>query len=185
MRPDARGWFSGVRRIVSPNADRRPPGTPVSLLVIHNISLPPGVFEGDAITRLFTNTLDTGAHPYFAQLEGLKVSAHFLIRRSGETIQFVACGRRAWHAGVSSWQGRDRCNDFSIGIELEGDDHQPFADAQYTALARLTRRLRRAYPFINSMAGHSDIAPQRKTDPGPHFDWARYRRLIGERHAAG
>jgi AmpD protein len=183
MKPDARGWFSGVRRIASRNLDRRSPGARVSLLVIHNISLPPGVFEGDAIIRLFTNTLDTTAHPYFAQLDRLKVSAHFLIRRSGEIIQFVPCGMRAWHAGVSVWQGRERCNDFSVGIEMEGDDHRPFADAQYTALGRLTRRLRRAYP-LDSIVGHSDIAPGRKTDPGPHFDWARYRRLIGESFTA-
>jgi AmpD protein len=178
VKPDQSGWFSGVRRIASPNHDRRPPGERIDLLVIHNISLPPGVFEGDAIIRLFTNTLDTTAHPYFAQLQGLRVSAHFLVRRNGEIIQFVPCGMRAWHAGVSSWQGRERCNDFSIGIELEGDDHGPFADAQYAALARLTRKLRSTYR-IESLAGHSEIAPQRKTDPGPYFDWPRYRRLIG------
>jgi AmpD protein len=176
---DAEGWISGLRRISSPNQDRRPPGTAVDLLVIHNISLPPGEFGGDAITRLFTNTLDTTQHPFFAQLQGLKVSVHFLIRRDGEIIQFVACGKRAWHAGVSTWQGRGRCNDFSIGIELEGDDCQPFAEAQYAALARLTRRLCRTYP-IASIAGHSDIAPERKTDPGPCFDWQHYFRLIGQ-----
>jgi len=175
---DAQGWISGARRIASPNFDQRPPGTPVDLLVIHNISLPPGEFGGDAIIRLFTNTLDTALHPYYAQLRGLKVSAHFLVRRDGEIIQFVACGKRAWHAGVSSWHGRERCNDFSIGIELEGDDYQPFADAQYAALTRLTRLLRRAFP-VGGIAGHSDIAPGRKTDPGPHFDWQRYSRLIG------
>jgi len=175
---DAEGWISGARRIASPNFDQRPPGTPVDLLVIHNISLPPGEFGGDAIIRLFTNTLDTALHPYYAQLRGLKVSAHFLVRRDGEIIQFVACGKRAWHAGVSSWHGRERCNDFSIGIELEGDDYQPFADAQYAALTRLTRLLRRAFP-VGGLAGHSDIAPGRKTDPGPHFDWQRYSRLIG------
>jgi len=175
---DAQGWISGARRIASPNFDPRPPGTPVDLLVIHNISLPPGEFGGDAIIRLFTNTLDTALHPYYAQLRGLKVSAHFLVRRDGEIIQFVACGKRAWHAGVSSWHGRERCNDFSIGIELEGDDYQPFADAQYAALTRLTRLLRRAFP-VGGIAGHSDIAPGRKTDPGPHFDWQRYSRLIG------
>lgn len=178
MRADARGWMSGVRRIASPNHDRRPAGARVGLLVIHNISLPPGQFGGDAIVGLFTNTLDTAAHPYFAQLQGVKVSAHFLIRRGGEIIQFVPCGRRAWHAGVSSWHGRERCNDFSIGIELEGDDYQAFAEAQYRALARLTRRLCRAYP-ISAVTGHSDIAPQRKTDPGPFFDWGHYLRLIG------
>lgn len=180
MKPDSSGWLSGVRRIGSPNHDLRPPGTAVDLLVIHNISLPPSQFGGDAIMRLFANTLDTTAHPFYAQLQGLKVSAHFLIRRDGEIIQFVACGKRAWHAGVSSWRGRERCNDFSIGIELEGDDFQPFADVQYSALARLTRSLCRRYP-ISAIAGHSDIAPQRKTDPGPCFDWQRYFRLLGER----
>jgi len=170
---DPLGWFSGVRRIGSPNHDWRPPGSAITLLVIHNISLPPGEFGGDAIVRLFTNTLDTEEHPYYAQLRGMKVSAHFLVRRNGAIIQFVACGKRAWHAGVSSWRGRGRCNDFSIGIELEGDDYQPFTSAQYAALIRLTRRLCRAYP-ISGIAGHSDIAPQRKTDPGPHFEWAHY-----------
>ncbi len=153
----------------------------IDLLVIHNISLPPGEFGGDAIIRLFTNTLDTTQHPYYAQLNGLKVSAHFLIRRDGEIVQFVACDRRAWHAGVSNWRGRSRCNDFSIGIELEGDDYQPFAGPQYQALARLTRRLRRSYP-IRGITGHSDIAPERKTDPGPCFDWVHYFSLIGQVH---
>lgn len=178
MKRDELGWFSGVRRIPSPNKDRRPPGVDIELLVIHNISLPPGEFGGDAVARLFTNTLDVSEHPYYAQLKGLKVSAHFFIRRDGEIIQFVACGKRAWHAGVSSWRGRGRCNDFSIGIELEGDDTQAFASAQYTALARLTRRLCRSYP-ISGIAGHSDIAPQRKTDPGPFFEWRRYFGLLG------
>lgn len=178
VKPDADGWLSGVRRLPSPNQDRRPPGCAIELLVIHNISLPPGKFGGDAIARLFTNTLDTAAHPFYAQLEGLKVSAHFLIRRDGEIIQFAACRRRAWHAGVSEWHGRPRCNDFSIGIELEGDDHQAFADMQYAALARLSRRLCRSFP-IRGIAGHADIAPGRKTDPGPHFDWARYFAGIG------
>ncbi len=174
MKVDGQGWLSGVRRIASPNQDRRPAG--------ERISLPPGEFGGDAVAALFTNTLDTGAHPYYAQLQGLKVSAHFLIRRDGDIVQFVACGKRAWHAGVSSWRGRERCNDFSIGIELEGDDYQPFAGAQYAALARLTRRLCRAYP-ITGIAGHSDVAPQRKTDPGPFFDWARYLSMIGAARA--
>lgn len=178
VRPDGNGWISGVRRIPSPNHDRRPPGAAIELLVIHNISLPPGEFGGDGVERLFTNTLDTGAHPYYAQLQGLRVSAHFLIRRDGGISQFVACGKRAWHAGVSSWRGRERCNDFSIGVELEGDDHQAFAPAQYAALVRLTRRLCRAYP-IKGIAGHSGIAPQRKTDPGPFFDWQRYFSQLG------
>lgn len=173
MKLDAAGWISGVRRIGSPNCDRRPPGAAIDLLVIHNISLPPSEFGGDAVMRLFTNTLDTGQHPYYAQLQGVKVSAHFLIRRDGAIVQFVPCGKRAWHAGVSSWRGRERCNDFSIGIELEGDDHQPFVAVQYAALTRLTRRLCRTYP-IHGIAGHSDIAPQRKTDPGPCFDWTYY-----------
>jgi len=168
------GWLSGVRRIASPNCDARSPGTKIELLVIHNISLPPGDFSGEAVVQLFTNTLNTGAHPYFKQLEGLKVSAHFLIRRDGAIIQFVACTKRAWHAGVSSWQGRTACNDFSIGIELEGSDYVPFNDSQYTALTRLTRLLHRTYP-IGAIAGHADIAPGRKTDPGPCFDWSRYR----------
>ena len=173
MKADTAGWFSGVRCVASPNCDARPSGVAVDLLVIHNISLPPGEFSGDAVERLFTNTLDTAAHPYYAQLEGLKVSAHFLIRRDGAIVQFVPCGKRAWHAGVSSWQGRARCNDFSIGIELEGSDDTPFDDRQYAALIRLTRRLRRVYP-LRAITGHADIAPGRKTDPGPFFDWPRY-----------
>ncbi|HEY6094823.1 MAG TPA: 1,6-anhydro-N-acetylmuramyl-L-alanine amidase AmpD [Gallionellaceae bacterium] len=180
MRIDQQGWVSGVRRIVSPNHDRRPPGMAIDLLVIHNISLPPEQFGGPEIADFFTNRLDIAAHPYFAQLEGVRVSAHFLVRRDGGIIQFVPCRQRAWHAGASNWQGRTRCNDFSIGIELEGSDHQPFADAQYAALARLSRRLLRAYP-IRSIAGHSDIAPERKTDPGQHFDWERYRSLLGNK----
>jgi N-acetyl-anhydromuramoyl-L-alanine amidase len=178
VKVDAGGRVSGMRYISSPNHDRRPPGVKIDLLVIHNISLPPGEFGGKAIVQLFTNALDTETHPYYAQLRGLRVSAHFLIRRNGETIQFVPCGKRAWHAGVSTWQGRERCNDFSIGVELEGSDHEPFAAEQYLALAKLTRRLRQSYP-IRNIVGHSDIAPQRKTDPGSQFDWSRYRRLLG------
>jgi N-acetyl-anhydromuramoyl-L-alanine amidase len=173
MKIGANGWLSGVRQIASPNRDSRPPGTKIELLVIHNISLPPGQFGGDEITRLFTNSLDVEAHPYYAQLSGLKVSAHFLIRRNGEIVQFVACDKRAWHAGASLWQGHSCCNDFSIGIELEGSDNMPFDNRQYAALARLTRLLKRAYP-IHAIAGHADIAPERKTDPGPCFDWVRY-----------
>ncbi len=178
MKVDANGWLSGVRRIASPNSDARPPGTAIELLVIHNISLPPGEFGGEAVAQLFTNTLDTASHPYYAQIKGLRVSAHFLIRRDGAIIQFVPCGRRAWHAGASSWQGRSACNNFSIGIELEGSDHVPFSDRQYAALARLTRLLRRRYP-IRAIVGHSDIAPGRKTDPGPCFDWPRCRAAAG------
>ncbi len=173
MRFDAQGWLVGARHVPSPNSDDRPPGSPVELLVIHNISLPPGEFVGRDVERLFANRLDCDVHPYYSTLRGLRVSAHFLVRRDGEIVQFVPCGGRAWHAGVSSWQGRERCNDFSIGIELEGTDSTPFSDDQYEALAELTRTLRRAYP-IRGIAGHSDIAPGRKTDPGPCFDWLRY-----------
>lgn len=174
MKADINGWLSGVRKIVSPNCDQRPAGTGIDLLVIHNISLPPDEFGGPGIVDFFTNRLDTGTHPYYEQLKDVRVSSHFLIRRDGRIIQFVPCRRRAWHAGASSWQGRTRCNDFSIGIELEGSDFVPFADDQYTSLARLTRLLQRTYPIL-SIAGHSDIAPGRKTDPGPYFDWPRYR----------
>ncbi|MDD4911433.1 MAG: 1,6-anhydro-N-acetylmuramyl-L-alanine amidase AmpD [Sideroxydans sp.] len=173
MKPNEQGWFSGVRRIASPNHDARTPGSEISLLVIHNISLPPDEFGGSRICEFFTNTLDCSAHPYFERLRELHVSAHFLIRRTGEIIQFVPCQRRAWHAGVSEWQGRSRCNDYSIGIELEGSDFVAFDPSQYRALARLTRQLKRHYP-IRHIVGHSDIAPGRKTDPGPFFDWAHY-----------
>jgi len=177
MKVTFNGWLSGVRRVVSPNFDRRPSGAGIDLLVIHNISLPPEQFNGSGIEKFFTNQLDSDAHPYYAQLKDVHVSSHFLIRRDGGIVQFVPCAKRAWHAGVSSWQGRSRCNDFSIGIELEGSDYVPFTERQYAALARLTRRLQRAYP-IRSIAGHSDIAPVRKTDPGPHFDWPRYRAAL-------
>ena len=173
MKPDAQGWLSGVQRLSSPNFDARPPGISIEMLVIHNISLPPNQYGGDAIERFFTNRLDHSAHPYFAQLKGVKVSSHFLVRRDGKVLQFVPCSKRAWHAGVSFWEGRVRCNDFSIGIELEGSDFEPFTERQYVALSRLTRRLRRAYP-ITSIVGHSDIAPERKTDPGSYFDWNKY-----------
>ena len=169
--PDT-GWFSDARRIASPNHDERPPGESISLIVVHAISLPPSQFGSDDIVRLFTNRLDPDAHPYFAQISTLRVSAHFLIRRGGELIQFVSCLQRAWHAGISSWDGRERCNDFSIGIELEGCDEQPFEDAQYARLVELTKVLRVLYP-IRSIVGHCDIAAGRKTDPGPCFDWQR------------
>jgi AmpD protein len=174
---DERGLLHGARSIPSPNCDQRPAGSGVELLVIHAISLPPGVFSGDAVIRLFTNRLDHDAHPYFDGLRELKVSAHFFIRRDGELIQFVPCGLRAWHAGVSNWRGRANCNDFSVGVELEGSDDRTFTDDQYRTLATLTLELQRAYP-IHDIAGHSDIAPGRKTDPGPCFDWARYREMI-------
>jgi AmpD protein len=169
---DAQGLLAGCEYIPSPNCDDRPAGA-IELLVIHNISLPPDEFGGDGVRRLFTNTLDLSAHPYYATLSGLKVSAHFFVRRDGQIIQFVPCLQRAWHAGESCWQGAFRCNDFSLGIELEGSDTVPFTDAQYAALNRLTLALRAAYP-IRGIAGHSDIAPQRKTDPGPCFDWGRF-----------
>ena len=161
------------RRIASPNQDPRPDTTAPTLVVIHNISLPPGTFGGHAIEALFTNTLDFDAHPAFAILRGLHVSSHFLVRRDGSTVQFVACGARAWHAGVSSFEGRERCNDFSIGIELEGTDTRDFESVQYRTLVALVDALTRRYP-IAAVAGHSDIAPGRKTDPGPHFDWRRF-----------
>jgi AmpD protein len=170
---DTQGWLSGVRRTPSPNSDARPAHTRISLLVIHNISLPPDEFGGLGIDQLFTNTLPHDAHPYYDQLRGIRVSAHFLIRRTGEIVQYVSCHQRAWHAGVSVWQGRERCNDFSIGIELEGSDFIPFTELQYRRLSYLSRRLKNAFP-ICGIAGHADIAPQRKTDPGPHFDWQRY-----------
>lgn len=173
---DHDGWLASARRIESPNQDFRPNGTAVSMVVVHAISLPPNEFGGDGIVRLFTNTLDPAEHPYYAQIAALRVSAHFLIRRSGELIQFVSCDRRAWHAGVSSWQGRDRCNDYSIGVELEGCDERPFEEAQYAQLNRLMEGLCKRYG-IESVVGHADIAPGRKTDPGPCFDWSRLSRL--------
>jgi AmpD protein len=169
--------LGSIRFIPSPNFDERPSGCDISLLVIHNISLPPDEFGGNGVIELFTNSLDPEAHPYYSHLRGLKVSAHFFIRRDGEIIQFVPCEKRAWHAGESCWQGRNRCNDYSIGIELEGTDAVPFTDAQYAALVFLTRVLQETYS-ISSIAGHSDIAPGRKTDPGPCFDWVRYRAAL-------
>ena len=175
IEPD--GWLAGVRRVESPNCDDRPAGTEISLLVIHSISLPPGEYGGDAIERLFTNRLDPEAHPYFREIEGLKVSAHFLVRRDGRLIQFVPVDRRAWHAGASSWRGRSACNDFSIGVELEGTDDAPFEEAQYRALEELIARLRGALP-LRDIAAHSDVAPGRKTDPGPGFAWDRILRPL-------
>ena len=176
---DRDGWLDGAMRIVSPNCDERPAGSTISLLVVHNISLPPGRFRGEDVARLFTNCLDPAAHPYYAKLVGLKVSPHFFIRRGGSLVQFVRCNQRAWHAGTSAWQGRERCNDFSIGVELEGTDELAYTARQYRRLARLVRQLRQRYP-LQDLAGHSDIAPGRKTDPGTAFDWTRLRALIGE-----
>lgn len=177
---DAHGWLAGVRRVVSPNCDERPDPQDVSLLVIHGISLPPGRFGGPWIDALFTNTLDARAHPYFATIAALRVSAHLCIRRDGSVTQYVPFVRRAWHAGVSSYGGRERCNDFSIGIELEGTDERPYTARQYARLAAVTRTLLEAYPRLEParIVGHSDIAPGRKTDPGPCFDWARYRNAL-------
>jgi AmpD protein len=172
--------LEGARFVPSPNFDSRPTGSAIEVIVVHNISLPPGQFGGPDIERLFTNTLDPAAHPFFREIAGLTVSAHLLIRRDGEVIQFVPFGERAWHAGRSCCEGRERVNDFSIGIELEGSDDTPFEDAQYDRLAKITRALMRAYPAITParIVGHSDVAPGRKTDPGPHFDWPRYRRMV-------
>ena len=175
---EADGVVAGARRIASPNCDERTPGSAIDLVVIHNISLPPGEFGGDGVIELFTNRLNPEDHPYYREIHQLKVSAHFFIRRNGELIQFVPCGRRAWHAGVSQWQGRERCNDFSIGIELEGDDETPFEEAQYAMLNALLTALKEVYP-IAAVTGHSDIAPGRKTDPGPCFDWSKVNCQVG------
>ena len=161
-----------MRIVESPNCDDRPPNTEITLIVLHSISLPPGAYGGDAIQRLFTNRLDPQAHPYFREIAGHKVSSHYLIRRDGERVQFVPVEKRAWHAGASSWRGRGRCNDFSIGIELEGTEEDVFSDAQYDALATLVRELRSRLP-LRDIAAHSDVAPGRKTDPGARFDWQR------------
>jgi len=174
---DARGVVALAYQIPSPNRDARPVAASISLVVVHGISLPPGDFGGDGIERLFTNRLDPEAHPYYATVAPLKVSTHFLIRRDGALFQFVSCADRAWHAGVSVWNGRRRCNDFSIGIELEGTDDIPYTNAQYTMLSRLAKALRRRYP-IEAIVGHNDIAPGRKTDPGPAFDWSRLRGVV-------
>lgn len=168
---DRNGWVPGVEHVYSPNSDERPSGFAIELVVVHGISLPPGKFGGREVEQLFTNRLDIHAHPYFGQLTGLRVSAHFFVRRDGGVIQFVSCLRRAWHAGASSWQGRERCNDFSVGIELEGTDELQYEAVQYSACTALLAALRAAYP-ICAVVGHSDIAPGRKTDPGPCFDWA-------------
>lgn len=169
---DQQGIASGVHLIESPNQDERPQGSQITLVVIHNISLPPQQYGGDGVIALFTNQLDPDAHPYYAQIHQLKVSSHFFIRRDGSLIQFVPCSQRAWHAGASSWQGCERCNDFSVGIELEGSDFDAFEAAQYATLNGLLAALKQTYP-IGDVVGHSDIAPGRKTDPGPYFDWSK------------
>jgi N-acetyl-anhydromuramoyl-L-alanine amidase len=169
------GLVRGARQIASPNCDERPPNSTIELVVIHNISLPPGEFGGDGVIELFTNHLDPDDHSYYAEIYQMKVSAHFFIRRDGELLQFVPCSKRAWHAGVSQWQGRERCNDFSVGIELEGDDATPFEDVQYVSLNGLLAALKQCYP-IAGIVGHADIAPGRKTDPGPFFEWKKINR---------
>jgi len=178
MKLDASGLVAEARYLPSPNCDERPADAAIELLVIHNISLPPGEFGGDAVIDLFLNRLDPDAHPYYKGIASLRVSSHFLIRRDGALLQFVPCRMRAWHAGQSLWCGRERCNDFSIGIELEGSDDVPFSDAQYGCLEVLARALYAGYP-IRASVGHSDIAPARKTDPGPHFSWPRYFSALG------
>lgn len=185
MQPDGthqNGWIQGVRCLPSPNFSARPSGTIIDLLVIHNISLPPGKFGGDHVDALFCNTLDCDADPYFDSLRELRVSAHFFISRTGIVTQYVSLADRAWHAGVSQWNGREQCNDFSIGIELEGTDTTPYDDAQYISLTGLTRILMRNYPAITvkRVVGHNDIAPGRKTDPGAAFDWQRFRAALNE-----
>lgn len=177
LRLDRHGWLvqaDGIKLIPSPNYNDRPKKQPIKLLVIHNISLPPQQFGGPYIEQLFTNTLDINHHPFFKTIAHLRVSTHFLIRRNGEIIQFVSTLKRAWHAGISCFEGQENCNDFSIGIELEGSDFEPYTDIQYTRLAILSNVLKQRYP-LRYVRGHEHIAPIRKTDPGPFFNWNRYR----------
>jgi len=168
--PAVQSWVAGARRVPSPNCDSRPPGSVVSLLLLHSISLPRGAYGGDAVERLFTNRLDPAVHPSFADLAGLRVSSHFLVRRDGELVQFVPLEARAWHAGASCWRARARCNDYSVGIELEGTDDSAFAAVQYDCLGALVRKLQSRLP-LREFAAHSDVARGRKTDPGRRFDW--------------
>ena len=172
------GWWRTARPIASPNFGPRPPGTAIDLVVLHSISLPPGEYGGDAIERLFTNRLDWDAHPYYAQIRGLQVSSHFVIRRSGEVLQFVSCDERAWHAGRSQFRGRDNCNDFSIGVELEGLEGEAFEAVQYERLVPLLIAIAAHYP-VRHVAGHEHVAPGRKIDPGPGFDWTLVRKRLG------
>ena len=181
-RPDAApgwhgGWWRQAQRRESPNHGPRPAGAEVSLALIHSISLPPGEYGGDGVERLFTNRLDWDAHPYYQRIRGAQVSAHFFIRRDGELLQFVSCDERAWHAGASSWQGRDNCNDYSVGIELEGLEGQTFEAAQYTTLARLLQAVGERYA-VRQVVGHEHVAPGRKVDPGPGFDWHALRSAL-------
>lgn len=176
------GQLLGARFVPSPNFNDRPAHTEIQLVVIHNISLPPSQFGGGYIEKFFQNQLDWQAHPYFQTIEGMQVSAHLLILRSGEVLQFVNFNDRAWHAGRSSYLGKKECNDYSIGIELEGSDDQPFESVQYAVLAQVVASLQQAYPKIQQhLAGHSDIAPGRKTDPGPYFDWHYFRELLQQK----
>jgi N-acetyl-anhydromuramoyl-L-alanine amidase len=172
------GWLATARHCPSPNHGPRPEGAQIDLIVLHSISLPPGVYGGPEVEQLFTNTLDWDAHPYFGQIRGMEVSAHFFIRRDGELVQFVDADARAWHAGASCWRGRHNCNDDSIGIELEGLEGETFEAAQYTTLSGLCRQLKARYPVAH-IAGHEHIAPGRKQDPGPGFDWARLQHQLG------
>ena len=174
----AGGWLACARHCASPNRGPRPPGVPIELALLHSISLPPGRYGGDAIERLFTNRLDAGAHPYYAGLRGVQVSSHFLLRRDGELLQFVGCDERAWHAGVSQWRGRANCNDFSIGIELEGLEGDRFEPRQYAQLVALTKAIALRYP-VRGVAGHEHVAPGRKFDPGPGFDWPKFLTGLG------
>lgn len=171
------GWLEAARRCPSPNFGPRPDGSAIDLVLIHSISLPPGEYGGDGVERLFTNRLDWDAHPYYQQIRGLEVSAHFLIRRDGEVLQFVSCDARAWHAGASAWRGRADCNDFAIGVELEGLEGERFEATQYAPLARLIDAIAQRYP-IGGVAGHEHVAPGRKGDPGAGFDWPKLRALL-------
>jgi AmpD protein len=177
----ATGLVVGARQVLSPHLDERPGGQTPDLLVLHGISLPPGEFGGPWIDRLFTGSLPPSAHPYFEHIAGARVSAHVMIRRDGEIVQYVPFGQRAWHAGASQFEGRNACNDFSVGIEFEGTDDSPYEEAQYIAGAALLRALLKTYGTLSPqrLVGHSDIAPGRKTDPGDSFDWARLRTLLG------
>jgi N-acetyl-anhydromuramoyl-L-alanine amidase len=175
------GWWRGAKRCSSPNFGPRPQGVAIDMVLIHSISLPPGEYGGDGVKRLFTNRLDWEAHPYYEQIRGLEVSAHFFVRRDGVLMQFVSCDSRAWHAGDSVWQGRINCNDYSIGIELEGLEGAPFESVQYTTLSALIAELVKRYP-IATVVGHEHVAPGRKNDPGSEFEWSRLHGLLGLAH---
>ncbi|MFM7330244.1 MAG: 1,6-anhydro-N-acetylmuramyl-L-alanine amidase AmpD [Brachymonas sp.] len=175
--PTLSGWLAGVVQLRSPNCGLRPHGARIDTVIVHSISLPPGEYGGEQVPALFMNRLDWNAHPYFQEIRGLEVSSHFFIRRTGDIWQFVSCEERAWHAGVSSWAGRDNCNDYSIGIELEGLEGSAFDPVQYTQLAALLNRLRETYP-IEQVLGHEHVAPGRKFDPGPGFDWLQLQKTV-------